>query len=164
MPQFTTHRHVAHTAAQMFDLVADLESYPQFVPLCEALTVRHREVIDGKPVFIADMTVGYKAINETFTSRVTLDRPAASILVEYVDGPFHHLENIWRFEDIDRGSLVHFHIAYEFKSAMLGMLMGGLFDKAFRKFTHAFENRARQVYGTEMTSVTPGWLSGAYRN
>src|SRR5262249_15913763 len=97
MPSFHTTRLVPHSAAKMFALVADIESYPRFVPLCRALRVRRREVKDGKLVLIADMTVGYKAIRETFTSRVTCDRAKLKILVEYVEGPFKHLENLWIF-------------------------------------------------------------------
>lgn len=132
----------------MFHLVAKVEDYPQFVPLCEALTVRSREVRDEGDILIADMTVAYKLIRETFTSRVTLDPATLSILVEYLDGPFRHLENKWRF--LPQGpdaSDIDFFIAYEFRSRTLQMLMGGLFDKAFRKFTDAFEHRADAVYG-----------------
>jgi coenzyme Q-binding protein COQ10 len=93
------------------------------------------------------MTVAYKIIRETFSSRVTLDRPKLAVLVEYLDGPFSHLENRWRFRpENDRSSEVDFFIAYEFKSKMLGMVMGALFDSAFRRFAEAFEKRADQIY------------------
>jgi coenzyme Q-binding protein COQ10 len=98
-------------------------------------------------VLLADMTVGYKAIRETFTSRVTLDPANLKILVEYVDGPFRHLENRWTFKPNESGCEVGFFISYEFASRMLGLLMGAMFDKAFRKFSEAFERRADQVYG-----------------
>lgn len=154
MPSFSTRRRVPFTPEQMFDLVADVERYPEFLPLCESLTVRERTANGGKPVLVADMTAGYKAIRETFTSRVTLDEPASRILVEYIDGPFRHLENTWAFRAVPGGSEIGFHIDYEFKSVMLGMLVGALFDKAFRKFAEAFESRARVVYGV------PGALAG----
>jgi coenzyme Q-binding protein COQ10 len=134
----------------MLDLVADVEAYPQFLPLCQALRVRRRIPGDeGIETLIADMSVGYKAIRETFTSRVTCDRPRAKILVEYIDGPFSHLENRWTFrhEDEGRGCAVEFYITYEFKSRTLGLLMGTMFDAAFRKFAEAFEERADKIYG-----------------
>jgi coenzyme Q-binding protein COQ10 len=149
MPSFHTKHQVAHSAAEMFELVADVESYPRFVPLCRALRVRRREENNGKLRFIADMTVGYKAIRETFTSRVTCERSKLKILVEYIDGPFKHMENLWIFHDRDEGRacLVEFYIRYEFKSHFLGAIMGKMFDAAFRKFANAFEDRADVVYG-----------------
>ncbi len=148
MQQFQTTKRVRHSAENMFHLVSKVEDYPQFVPLCEALTVRSREVRDEGDILIADMTVAYKLIRETFTSRVTLDPATLSILVEYLDGPFRHLENKWRFlPQGSEASDIDFFIAYEFRSRTLQMLMGGLFDKAFRKFTDAFEMRADAVYG-----------------
>ena len=135
----------------MFDLVADVERYPEFVPLCQSLHVRRR-VTDaaGVEVLTADMKVGYHAIRETFTTRVTLDRANLKILVEYVDGPFSWLENVWTFtaEEEAKTSRVEFFIDYEFRSRMLGALMGAMFDAAFRRFADAFERRADKVYGT----------------
>ena len=150
MPSFREERRVRHRAEQMFDLVADVERYPEFVPLCKALTVRSRKIDDdGREMLVAGMTVGYKLIRETFTSRVTLDKPGLKVRVEYIDGPFSHLENIWTFRDEPQGdgSRVGFFIDYEFKSRTLGALMGSMFDVAFRKFARAFEERADNVYG-----------------
>jgi coenzyme Q-binding protein COQ10 len=93
------------------------------------------------------MAVGYKAIRESFTTRVTLDRPRLRITVEYVDGPFKYLENRWTFRERPGGSEVEFYIDYEFRSFALGLLMGSVFDKAFKKFTEAFEERANTIYG-----------------
>jgi coenzyme Q-binding protein COQ10 len=133
----------------MFDLVADVEKYPQFVPLCAALTVRSRTAkAEGVEVVVADMTVAYKLVRETFRSRVTLDKPKLEILVEYLDGPFSRMQNRWRFKPTDeRACAVEFFIDYEFRSRMLGMLMGAMFDAAFRRFAEAFERRADVVYG-----------------
>jgi coenzyme Q-binding protein COQ10 len=132
----------------MFALVADVEKYPQFLPMCEALTVKSRRERDGKELLMADMTVGYKLIRETFTSQVLLDRAARVIETKYVDGPFKYLNNRWRFAANGPSACeVHFFIDYEFKSRMLGILMGSMFDIAFRKFTNAFEARADQIYG-----------------
>ena len=152
MPSFRTSHNVNHSPQQMYDLVADVESYPQFVPLCLSLRVRRRFVgAEGTEVLLADMEVGYKAIREKFTSRVTLDPAARRIRVEYVDGPFSQLENIWNFCDVEGDSQrcrVEFFIAYEFRSRALGLLMGTMFDGAFRKFAAAFETRADQVFKT----------------
>ncbi|MDA7946662.1 MAG: type II toxin-antitoxin system RatA family toxin [Hyphomicrobiaceae bacterium] len=149
MRTFQTTRHVAHSAQQMFDLVADVERYPEFLPLCQALKLRDRQENGGKEVLVADMTVAYKLFCETFTSRVTLDRDTPQILVEYLDGPFTHLENRWTFRDTGEGtSDIEFYLAYEFRSRSLQMLMGAMFDQAFRRFAEAFEERADSVYGT----------------
>jgi len=149
MPQFSTKRRVRHSAAEMFDLVADGEKYPEFVPLCSALRVKSRtDKGEGITVLIADMTVAYKIIRETFTSRVTLERPKLQILVEYLDGPFKRLQNRWTFRPTGETACeVEFFIDYEFRSRMLAMLMGAMFDTAFRRFAAAFEQRADEVYG-----------------
>ena len=97
MPQLSTTRRVRHAASEMFDLVADVERYPEFVPLCQSLRVRKRMQVAGKDVIVADMTVAYKVIHESFTSRVALDRPNLEILVEYLEGPFRRLNNRWNF-------------------------------------------------------------------
>ena len=149
MPSFSTKRRVRHDATQMFDLVADVETYPQFVPLCQSLRVKSRTATaEGVEVLVADMTVAYKLIRETFTSRVTLDRPNLKILVEYLNGPFSRMENRWTIRPLDERSCeVEFFLDYEFKSRMLAMLMGAMFDAAFRRFADAFEKRADAVYG-----------------
>jgi coenzyme Q-binding protein COQ10 len=152
MPEFSTKRRVRHAAGDMFDLVADVERYPQFVPLCAALKVRSREkTAEGCEIIVADMTVAYKLIRETFRSRVTLDRPNLQILVEYVDGPFQHMENRWGFHPIsDHECEIEFYITYEFRSRVLGALMGAMFDAAFRRFAVAFERRADLVYAAKV--------------
>jgi coenzyme Q-binding protein COQ10 len=148
MPSFRTTRRVTHTAGEMFDLVADVEKYPLFLPLCEGLKVRSRVAGEGgRETLIADMSVGYKAIHETFTSKVTLNREKLKIMVAYLDGPFRALDNLWSFKPDGEGCLVEFFISYEFKSRMLSMVMGAMFDRAFRKFASAFEKRAEVVYG-----------------
>jgi coenzyme Q-binding protein COQ10 len=149
MPQFSTTRRVQHSASDMFDLVADVEKYPQFVPLCQSLRVRKRTAdAEGRDVIVADMTVAYKFIRESFTSRVTLDRPKLEILVEYLEGPFQRMTNRWTFRALDaRSCEVEFFLAYEFRSRTLGALMGSVFDAAFRRFASAFERRADEVYG-----------------
>ena len=148
MPHFDTERSVAHSADAMFALVADVGKYPEFVPLCEKLTVRGRQSSGAREVLIADMTVAYKFIRETFTTKVVIDEAARTIRADYLDGPFKHLENIWTFTQVDEGHCkVNFTIDYEFRSRALSMVMGTVFDKAFRKFADAFEKRADAVYG-----------------
>jgi coenzyme Q-binding protein COQ10 len=144
----------------MFDLVTDVEAYPQFVPLCTGMRLRQRtRDAEGVETLLADMEVGYKAIRERFTSRVVCDRANLTILVDYVDGPFSRMKNRWVFRDqagAGRGaSTVEFFIDYEFKSRVLGLLMGSMFDTAFRRFSAAFERRADEVYGR------PGVVSAA---
>ena len=197
MQTFHTKRRVAFSPLQMFDLVARVEDYPKFLPLCESLSLRSREVqADGAEIVIAQMSVGYGPINEIFTTKVTLERDKLKVLVEYLDGPFSHLENRWRFESVAHPGrragavtggedaaaaaagampvggagqgqagarqeprqgarhvacqgdcIVDFYLAYEFRSRMLQMLMGAMFDTAFAKFADAFEARAGVVYG-----------------
>jgi coenzyme Q-binding protein COQ10 len=149
MPSFRINRTVRHSPRQMYDLVADVERYPDFLPLCESLRVLRRQPgANGTEVLVAEMGVGYKAIRERFTTRVTLDPQNLRIVAEYIDGPFRHLENRWNFKEGEGGTCtVDFFITYEFKSRTLGMLMGTMFDRAFRKFTDAFEARANRVYG-----------------
>jgi coenzyme Q-binding protein COQ10 len=154
MKSFRNRRRVPFTAADMFALVKDVESYPQFVPLCEGLRVRKRSnVADGIDIIIAEMQVGFKAICERFTSRVTCDSNKQQILVEYIDGPFRKLENRWSFHDeppTDGGepsSIVDFYINYEFRNRALGLVMGAMFDSAFHKYADAFVKRAGEIYG-----------------
>jgi coenzyme Q-binding protein COQ10 len=149
MPKFHTVHRIEHPASEMFALVADVERYPEFVPLCSGLRVRERKTDgNGVEILLADMTVSYKLLRETFTSRVELDPNHNKVDVEYVDGPFKHLVNRWRFKEISPTSCdVDFYVSYEFASRSLQFLVGAVFDKAFRKFVDAFEARADEVYG-----------------
>jgi coenzyme Q-binding protein COQ10 len=152
MPSFSNKRRVLHSAAEMFDLVADVERYPEFVPLCQSLKVRQRTPkADGTEIVVADMTVSFNLVKEGFTSEVTLDRPNLKITVRYLRGPFSNMENRWTFEPKgDNACYVGFFIAYEFKSRMLAILMGSMFDAAFARFSAAFEKRADVVYGKRL--------------
>jgi coenzyme Q-binding protein COQ10 len=149
MPSFSNKRRVQHRAEQMFDLVADVERYPEFVPLCQALKVRQRRNNpDGSETIVADMTVSFKLVKESFATEVTLDRANLKILVRYLKGPFSKLESRWTFEPRgEEACEVSFFIAYEFKSRMLATLMGAMFDAAFARFSAAFEKRADKIYG-----------------
>jgi coenzyme Q-binding protein COQ10 len=160
MPKFETTRRVAHAPETMFDLVADVERYPEFVPMCERLVVKRRSEANGVTMLVADMAIGYKMISETFTTRVEIDRANLAIRVTYIDGPFKHLENRWTFLPAGAAgasasrepgttsladasvSDVKFFIDYEFKSRTFQMLAGAVFEKVFRKMAEAFETRA----------------------
>jgi coenzyme Q-binding protein COQ10 len=155
MPRFRARRRVRHAAGDMFDLVADMDSYPQFVPLCTEMKVRGRTSPgEGIEVAIARMTVSYKVFHEHFTTRVTMNRPELWITVDYLDGPLKVLSNRWTFKPIAPDtSDVEFFIDYEFKSRILSGLMGAVFDAAFRRFASAFETRADVVYGKGQRTV-----------
>jgi len=152
MPQFKTRRHVKHTAGDMFDLVADIERYPEFVPLCAGMRVKSRtDKGEGASVIVAVMTVAYKLIHQSFTSRVTLDPARLTILVEYLDGPFSRMQNRWTFRATgETSSEVEFFIDYEFRSRTFAMLAGAVFDTVFRRMAAAFEKRADDVYGSKL--------------
>ena len=156
MPQFANKRRVRHSAEKMFDLVADVERYPEFVPLCHSLKVKSRtQGPNETEIIVADMTVSFQLISETFTSRVSLDRSNLKILDEYLKGPFSTLENRWTFEPRGEDACdVGFFIAYEFKNRMLAVLMGAMFDAAFQRFAAAFEKRADAIYGKPPVSAS----------
>lgn len=160
MPSFRTVRKVAHSPQRMFELVADVERYPEFLPFCKSLMVKRRTTDQaGVETVIAAMNIGYKAINESFISRVKLDRTKLRIVAEYVDGPFSFLDNRWSFMADETsgpgGAAVEFYITYEFKSRMLQMLAGAVFDRIFRIFSEAFEARADQIYGAPNAARRP---------
>ena len=171
MPSFSNIRRVPFTASQMFALVSDVEAYPEFLPLCESLAVLARRTEGDTTILDARMGVGYRAIRETFVSRVTLmpGGGVPAILVEYRDGPFRRLQNRWRFipaagspDGAVQGAAcdIDFYVDYEFRSPMLALLMGAVFDRAFRQFAGAFEDRARRVYGAA-SATTPNRTSSA---
>ncbi len=156
MPSFHTTRRVAHNATEMFALVADVEKYPQFVPLCSGLRVLKREHHGGHEKLTARMTVAYKFFTESFTCRVELKPAEHTIAVDYLDGPFRRLHNRWTFAAVGEGACqVGFYLDYEFKARAFQMLMGAVFDRAFRKFADAFEARADAVYGRRQPAAAP---------
>ena len=128
--------------AQLFDLVADIEAYPQFLPWCKGARILERK----DNIVTADLIIGYKMFHEKFTSVVTLDRPR-KISVQYVSGPLAHLKNEWEFQPVAQGCDLLFHVDFDFRSHMLSTIMEPFFDKAMRKMTAAFEERARELYG-----------------
>lgn len=147
MPKITTSRRVRHSAEAMFDLVADVERYPQFVPLCERLVLRSRTSNDdGTETIVATMTISYKLFRESFTSRVVLNRETRTIDVSYLDGPFRRMENRWTFSPEGEASRVGFFLDYEFRNPALAFVMGAVFDRVFGRFAEAFEKRADSLY------------------
>ena len=160
MPTFATIRHVPYPPEAMLNLVADVERYPEFVPLCESLKVISRaQASDGTRTIVARMSVGYGPIQESFTSKVTIVPDLHRIDVTYLNGPFRSLRNRWLFRPAPIGCSVDFHIAYEFRSLPLQLLLGAMFDRAFRKFAEAFEARAHIVYGPPLAkneTMEPG--------
>jgi len=150
MPGIRETRRLPYTARQMFDLVADVDRYPEFLPWVLATRVRS----DSEREMVADMLVGFNALREKFTSRV--DKvPPELIRVHYVDGPLRDLDNTWRFSDLgDEGCEIDFSVEFTFRSALFERLAGQYFDRAFRKMVAAFETRAEQLYGKSSSSAT----------
>lgn len=148
MPRHSETRILPYSAEQMFDLVGDVGSYPEFLPWVSAIRIRSNSETD----MLADMIVGFKSLKETFTSRVVKERPG-HIRVDYVDGPLKYLSNEWRFRDDGQGGvLVDFTVDFAFKNRMFEMLAGQMFDRALRKMTGAFEARAAVLYGSGSSS------------
>ncbi|MBE1236868.1 type II toxin-antitoxin system RatA family toxin [Phaeovibrio sulfidiphilus] len=143
MPTHSERRTLPYSPEQLYSMVADIEAYPKFLPWCLGLRIRKRQ----DNVIWADMTVGFKMIRERFTSRVTLT-PGERIDVAYTDGPFRYLVNHWIFEPDGRGNtIVDFHVDFEFRSALLGKIMGAFFHEAVRVMVTSFERRAAVLYG-----------------
>jgi coenzyme Q-binding protein COQ10 len=154
MKSFQDKRSVNFSADDMYALVKDVQAYPTFVPLCEGIKViEHDPPAKNIEVIVAEMVVGFKAICESFTSRVTCNSEKKEIFVEYVNGPFKKMEGRWLFHDEPSNnqgqarSIVEFQISYELKSSALGLVMGAMFDSAFKKYADAFARRAEDVYG-----------------
>jgi len=142
MPSHKEERFLPFKPEQLFDLVADIERYPEFLPWCVGARINRRE---GNVVY-ADLMVGFKMLREKFTSKVTLMR-ADRIEVEYLDGPFRYLKNQWLFLPKDDGCVIDFYIDFEFRSRVLRKIMQPLFHEAVRRMVSAFETRARALYG-----------------
>ena len=143
MPHHHERRSLPHNAEQMYDLVADVSRYPEFLPWVGAIRIRK----DEEREMLADMIVGFKSLRETFSSRV-VKTPKSSIIVDYLDGPMKHLHNAWTFEDVDGGgSIVDFTVDFSFRNRVFEALAGQFFDSALRKMTTAFVDRADALYG-----------------
>src|SRR6266446_8869643 len=142
MPTHAEKRVLPYTAEQLFDLVADVERYPEFLPWCVGARIRERR----DDLVVADLLIGFRMFRERFTSRVTLDRPRR-VDVAYSDGPFRYLANHWIFEPVEGGCRIDFFVDFEFRSAILQKLIGVLFNEAVRRMVAAFEARAKALYG-----------------
>jgi coenzyme Q-binding protein COQ10 len=142
MPTHAEKKLLPYTREQLFDLVADIERYPEFLPWCVGARIRER---NGNEI-VGDLLIGYKMVRERFTSRVVLDRPGR-IDVSYSEGPFKYLNNHWLFVPEPGGCLIDFYVDFEFRSKMLQKLMGMFFNEAVRRMVGAFETRAHQLYG-----------------
>ena len=144
MPTHAEKRHLPYTPEQLFDLVAGVDRYPEFLPWCKAARITKRE----GDTFYADLVIAFKVWRERFSSRVHLV-PKSEIDVDYINGPFRYLNNHWRFEPApDGGCIVNFYVDFEFRSKILQNLIGLLFNEAVRRMVGAFEARARQLYGS----------------
>ena len=142
VPKHSETRHLPYTPEQMYAMVADVKSYPQFLPWVSAMRVRS----DSASETLADMIVGFKGLRETFTSRVKKSYPD-TITVDYIDGPLKYLRNEWRFRGEEGGCAVDFSVDFAFKNRVFEMLAGQVFGQALRKMIGAFETRAAELYG-----------------
>ncbi|MEW9855565.1 type II toxin-antitoxin system RatA family toxin [Novosphingobium sp. M1R2S20] len=149
MPGIHQTRRLPYTAEQMFDLVADVDRYPEFLPWVVATRVRS----DTETEMVADMLVGFKALKEKFTSRVEKSRPE-HIRVHYVDGPLRDLDNSWSFRPTEEGCEIDFCVDFAFRNPIFEKIAGQYFDRAFRKMVTAFEERAAQLYGSKSSNAT----------
>ena len=147
MPSHSETKRLPHTARQMYDLVADVESYPKFLPWNSAARIRSRQPIPGGEVMEADLVISFKVFRERFGSRVTLWPDQLRIDTEYLDGPFRHLKSTWTFRDIPGGCEVDFHVDFEFRNAILQGIIGVVFNEAMLRIVRAFERRAAELYG-----------------
>ena len=149
MPRHSETRHLPYTPEQLFDLVADVARYDEFLPWVAAVRVRS----SSEDETVADLVVGFNAFKERFTSRVTKQRPG-HICVDYIEGPLKYLKNEWRFEPAPGGGTqVHFSVDFAFKSRIFEALAGQMFDRALRRMTGAFEQRAAALYGISRSSA-----------
>ena len=149
MPRHSETKHLPYTPEQLFDLVADVGSYDEFLPWVVAVRIRSSSETET----VADLVVGFNAFKERFTSRVTKERPS-HICVDYIEGPLKYLKNEWRFEPApDGGTNVHFSVDFAFKSRIFESLAGQMFDRALRRMTGAFEQRAAALYGISKSSA-----------
>ena len=146
MPKHHETRKLPYTAQQMFDLVADVETYPEFIPWISAARITSRRDTDRGEVLEVDMVISFKVFRERFRSRVTLDPDAMRIDTEYLDGPFKHMDSTWRFFDAEGGCEVLFDVDFEFRSRLLGAAASTFFYDAMQRIVRAFERRAAKLY------------------
>lgn len=154
MPQHSETRTLPYTAQQMYDLVADVASYPQFLPWCAAARIRSTTPTTTGAEMLADLVISFKVFREKFGSRVQLQNNDRVIETEYLDGPFKHMHSVWRFTDLDTGGCrVEFDTDFEFKNKVLQSVIGVVFNEAMQRIVRAFETRANALYGASATSL-----------
>ena len=153
MPTHREKRSLPYTAQQMYDLVADVARYPEFLPWTSAARIRSRTDRGDHVVMEADLVISFKVFRERFGSRVTLWPARRRIDTEYLDGPFRHMRSFWEFTEVPEGCEVEFFVDFEFRNAILQKLIGVVFDEAMRRVVAAFERRAADLHGT---GATPG--------
>ncbi|WP_171098687.1 type II toxin-antitoxin system RatA family toxin [Ruegeria sp. HKCCD7255] len=147
MPTHSETRSLSYTAQQMYDLVADVAKYPEFLPWCAAARIRRTYAEGEGQVMEADLVISFKVFRERFGSRVTLFDAAKRIDTEYLDGPFKYMKSDWQFEDTEQGCNISFHVDFEFKNAILQGIIGVVFNEAMHRIVRAFEQRAADLYG-----------------
>lgn len=149
MPTHSETRHLPYSPQQMYDLVADIERYPEFLPWCAAARIRQTTEQGGSTVMDADLVISFKVFREKFGSRVTLWPGESRIDTEYLDGPFRYLKSNWQFsESPDGGCDVSFFVDFEFRNAILQRVIGLVFNDAMQRIVRAFETRAHELYGS----------------
>jgi coenzyme Q-binding protein COQ10 len=148
MPHHAETKILPYTAAQMFDLVADVARYPEFLPWTSAARIRSTKPVDGGTELLADLVISFKVFRERFGSKVTLLNSDQRILTEYIDGPFKHLKSTWQFRDREQGGCeVAFEVDFEFKNKVLAGIIGMVFQEAMGRVVRAFEARALALHG-----------------
>ena len=150
MPTHHEIKRSPYTAQQMYDLVADVGSYPKFLPWNSAARIRSRRPIPGGEVMEADLVISFKVFRERFGSRVTLWPEVKKIETEYIDGPFKHMKSTWSFRDVEGGSEVDFFVDFEFRNAILQGIIGVVFNDAMQRVVRAFERRAAELHGPKV--------------
>jgi coenzyme Q-binding protein COQ10 len=146
MPTHSETKILKYKPEQMFDLVADVNSYPKFLPWCSAARIHSRNMIDKNEILEADLVISFKVFREKFASKVTLIRSENQILTEYIDGPFKRMHSTWHFKGLKCGSEVSFYVDFEMKNAVLQKIVGVLFNEAMQRVLYAFENQAKALY------------------
>lgn len=152
MPRHSETRELPYTPQQMYDLVADVGSYPEFLPWTAAARIRSREGGPEGEVMLADLVISFKVFRESFGSKVTLWPSEHRIETSYLDGPFKHMDSEWRFEPTEQGCRVHFWVDFEFRNRLIGRVVGTVFDQAMHRIVAAFEKRARVLYGNSSSA------------
>ena len=146
MPTHSETKILKYKPEQMFDLVADVNSYPKFLPWCSAARIHSRNMIDKNEILEADLVISFKVFREKFASKVTLIRSENQILTEYIDGPFKRMHSTWHFKGLKCGSEVSFYVDFEMKNAVLQKIVGVVFNEAMQRVLYAFENQAKALY------------------